>query len=369
MSRIRTMKKILIVEDEVRIREDIKVALELNNYDPITAANGLEASDLAKEHIPSLIISDIMMPKLNGYELLEDLQKNDETASIPFLFLSAKIDKKDIRKGMNLGADDYITKPFDIEDLIVAVETRLKKKEIAEKQFQKRFEELRSSIRSILPHEIRTPLNAILGFTDFILKNPDNSLENIEDMLSRVYSSAKRLNTLFENYLIYANLEIIATNETEIEKLTENKTFFVKNLIFDIAMYKAEIHKRKGDLVLDLQDENIKISTEFFVKAMEELIDNAFKFSEHSTDVIIRSHTDGEYYVIDIIDYGRGFTKQQLESLGAYVQFDRKLYEQQGSGIGLTISKRIAELHKGTLDIYPNEGKTAIRVKFLIDDQ
>lgn len=363
------MKKILIVEDETRIREDIKVALEMNNYDPLVADNGLDAIEIAKEHLPSLIISDIMMPKLNGYELLATLQKIDETASIPFLFLSAKIDKHDIRKGMNLGADDYITKPFDIDDLIVAVEARLKKKEMAEKQFQKKFEELRSSIRSILPHEIRTPLNAILGFTDFILKNPDNSLQNIEDMLSRVYSSAKRLNTLFENYLIYANLEIIATNENEIEKLTENKTIFVKNILFDIAMYKAEIHKRKRDLVLDLEDQNLKISNEFFVKAMEELIDNAFKFSEYSDEVIINSWTQDDLYVIDIIDHGRGFTPKQLEALGAYIQFDRKLYEQQGSGIGLTIAKRIAELHKGSLHIFSQKKETKVRISFMIDDQ
>ncbi len=361
------MKKILIVEDEQRIREDIALSLGMNNYETFEAENGIEAIKIAQDNLPSLIISDIMMPKMNGYELLLTLQQDELTASIPFLFLSAKTDRSDVRKGMNLGADDYITKPFDIEDLMVAVEARLKKRELAEKQYQKRFEELRSSIRSILPHEIRTPLNAIMGFTDFILKNPDNSFENIEEMLSRVYASAKRLNTLFENYLIYANLEIMATNQTETEKLIESKTFFVKNIIYDIAMYKAEVFKRKGDLEIELVDAAIKVSNEFFVKSLEELIDNAFKFSQVNSYVIIKSRIEEQYYVIDIKDQGRGFSDEQLSSLGAYIQFDRKIYENQGSGIGLTISKRIADLHQGYLDIIPHDSGTTVRLKFLLD--
>jgi len=361
------MKKILIVEDDDRIREDITFSLSLNNYETIEAANGFDAIELAKNHIPSLIISDIMMPRMDGYELLLTLQQEEKTASIPFLFLSAKTDKSDVRKGMNLGADDYITKPFDLEELIVAVETRLKKREIAEKQYQQRFEDLRSSIRSILPHEIRTPLNAILGFTDFMLKNPNNNLDNLEDMLSRVYSSAKRLNSLFENYMIYANLEIIATNQEEIEKLIESKTYFVKNIIFDIAMYKADLYKRKGDLDIQLVDGNLRVANEFFVKSLEELIDNAFKFSEMNSVVSITTKTDARYYIIEIADHGNGFSPEQLKSLGAYVQFDRKLYEQQGSGIGLTIAKRIVELHQGKFDIIPRKDGTTLILKFLLD--
>jgi two-component system sensor histidine kinase/response regulator len=361
------MKKILVVEDDDRIREDIAFSLSLNNYDTLEASNGFDAIELAKNHLPSLIISDIMMPKMDGYELLLSLQQEEKTASIPFLFLSAKTDKSDIRKGMNLGADDYITKPFDLEDLVVAVETRLKKKEMAEKQYQQRFEDLRSSIRSILPHEIRTPLNAILGFTDFMLKNPNSNLDNLEDMLSRVYSSAKRLNILFENYMVYANLEIIATNQEEIEKLTESKTYFVKNIIFDIAMYKADLYKRKGDLDIQLVDGNLRVANEFFVKSLEELIDNAFKFSDINSSVSINSYTDTKYYTIEIADHGIGFTPEQIKSLGAYVQFDRKIYEQQGSGIGLTITKRIADLHQGKLEIIPREDGTTVILNFLLE--
>jgi len=361
------MKTILVVEDDNIIREDIAFSLSLNNYETIEAANGFEAVDLAKIHLPSLIISDIMMPKMDGYELLRALQQEEKTASIPFLFLSARTDKSDVRKGMNLGADDYITKPFDLEDLVVAVEARLKKREIAERHYQQRFEDLRSSIRSILPHEIRTPLNAILGFTDFILKNPSNNLENIEEMLSRVYSSAKKLNRLFENYLIYANLEIIATNQDEIDKLIESKTYFVKHIIFDIAMYKAELYKRKGDLEIHLVDGNVKVANEFFVKSIEELIDNAFKFSEQKTNVIINSYIETQFYVIEIVDYGCGFSSEQIKSIGDYVQFDRKLYDHQESGIGLTIIKRIADLHKGQLEITPMKDGSSVSLKFLLD--
>ena len=164
---------ILVVEDEDIIRNDIMTSLLLSDYQVFEARNGKEALEKIKLHLPDLIISDIMMPVLDGYSLLTELQKDPETASIPFLFLSAKTDRNDLRTGMNLGADDYITKPFDIQELILAVKSRLKKHKMSEQAHQQKFEELRSSIRNMLPYEIRTPLNAILGFTDFLLKSQE----------------------------------------------------------------------------------------------------------------------------------------------------------------------------------------------------
>lgn len=121
------MKKILLIEDNVDMRDNIAELLELSGYEMKTANNGKEGVQKAIEFIPDLIICDIMMPELDGYEVLHILSNNPLTETIPFLFLSAKSEGKDMRKGMNLGADDYLTKPFEELDLLNAVETRLKR--------------------------------------------------------------------------------------------------------------------------------------------------------------------------------------------------------------------------------------------------
>jgi CRP-like cAMP-binding protein/CheY-like chemotaxis protein len=130
-------KKILLIEDNAEMRENTAEILELANYKVITASNGKEGVHLAQTEIPDLIISDIMMPELDGYGVLHLLSKNPETASIPFIFLTAKAEKSDYRKGMGLGADDYLTKPFDDMELLNAVETRLNKAERLKAQFTK----------------------------------------------------------------------------------------------------------------------------------------------------------------------------------------------------------------------------------------
>lgn len=121
------MKKVLVIEDNHDMRENIAEILELDGYDVLQAGDGKAGVRHAKAHHPDLIICDIMMPELDGYGVLHILSRNPETASIPFMFLTAKADKSDIRKGMNLGADDYLTKPFEDTELLGAVESRLKK--------------------------------------------------------------------------------------------------------------------------------------------------------------------------------------------------------------------------------------------------
>jgi DNA-binding response OmpR family regulator len=130
------MKTILIIEDNPEIRENTSEILTLAGYKVITAENGKVGVDLATQNSPDLIICDIMMPELDGYGVLHILSKKETTASIPFIFMTAKTEKSDIRKGMELGADDYLTKPFDDTELLNAIETRLRKHEIRSKEYQ-----------------------------------------------------------------------------------------------------------------------------------------------------------------------------------------------------------------------------------------
>lgn len=136
------MKKILLIEDNNEMRENTAEILELANYQVITAVNGRSGVEKATKEVPDIIICDIMMPDLDGYGVLYLLSKNLETAGIPFIFLTAKAEKADMRKGMSMGADDYLTKPFEEMELLNAIEARLKKNEVFRKEFSKNLDGL-----------------------------------------------------------------------------------------------------------------------------------------------------------------------------------------------------------------------------------
>ncbi len=121
------MKKILVIEDMPDVRENIQEILEISGFQVVVAADGAEGVDKALDERPDLILCDVMMPRLDGFTVLNILSKRPETSDIPFVFLTAKTEKEDLRKGMDLGADDYLTKPFTVEELLKVIETRLKK--------------------------------------------------------------------------------------------------------------------------------------------------------------------------------------------------------------------------------------------------
>jgi CRP-like cAMP-binding protein len=147
-------KKILLIEDNEAMRENIAEILSLAHYTVVTAVNGKEGVSLAETEKPDLIICDIMMPELDGYGVLHMLSRNSETASIPFIFLTAKAERSDLRKGMEMGADDYLTKPFDDLELLNAVESRLKKNDILKKEFSKSLEGLQDFISDVRGSEV-----------------------------------------------------------------------------------------------------------------------------------------------------------------------------------------------------------------------
>ncbi len=146
------MKKILVIEDMTDVRENIQELLEISGYNVVTAADGAEGVDKALDERPNLILCDVMMPRLDGFTVLNILSKRPETSDIPFVFLTAKTEKEDFRKGMELGADDYLTKPFTVEELLKVIETRLRKTERL-KRFNKTDEGLSAFINEAKGYE------------------------------------------------------------------------------------------------------------------------------------------------------------------------------------------------------------------------
>src|ERR1051325_11712119 len=159
------MKKILVIEDEAETRDNLVLMLEMEGYKPFSAPNGQTGVELARKEIPDVILCDVSMPKLDGYGVLEALRANAQTVSIPFIFLTAKGDKKDLRTGMNLGADDYLTKPASAEEVLSAINARLDRHNEKEQAAMAKVE-LKPNFGSAKPLEALglTPREAEIGF-------------------------------------------------------------------------------------------------------------------------------------------------------------------------------------------------------------
>lgn len=341
--------KILVIEDEGAIRANIEEILMLSNYDPIVAPDGLRGLQLAEQTQPDLILCDVMMPELDGHGVLQSLRQKDATAGIPFIFLTAKADRRDLRQGMEAGADDYLTKPFTADELLRAVSTQLTKQAISEDQTQSRIGQFRDAIKHALPHELNTPLNGILCSTDLLLNDRDE-LEDSEivELLEFIRTSAKRLHHLTQNALLYLDLELQSRTGT-LPIGNSSEVCRVDEIVQYSAQEVARRWNRTPDLHIALQKCEIGISVQYMEKIAIELIDNAFKFSEQSKPVQVIGHVKNDRYYLEVIDQGRGMNTQQVKALGAYVQFERSTYEQQGIGLGLIIAKRLIEWFGGQL--------------------
>ncbi|AFY41432.1 response regulator [Nostoc sp. PCC 7107] len=358
------MNKILVIEDDLNVRQNLIDLLYAENFNVITAENGYFGLQLAQTEIPDLIICDVMMPELDGYEVLKELRQNPKTAIIPFIFLTAKSEKTDFRKGMDLGADDYIVKPFSRSELLAAITCRLEKQTVIYQQTQEKLEKLRTSITLSLPHELRTPLNGILGFSQILME--ESALldaESIKEMAEFIHQSSQRLFHLIQKFLLYAELEIIATDPQRVQEIQNQSTEFPTPDLTNLMMKKAKNADREDDIQLDLSPCNIKIAAKKITKIAEELLDNALKFSPSGTPIKITARATNNTFSLSFSDRGRGMSREQIAELGAYRQFERKLHEQQGSGLGLIIAKKLVELHGGTLKIESRpQDKTVVTV-------
>src|SRR5436309_4028454 len=305
-------KKVLVIDDTAEIRMIISESLNLYGFTTLVAEDGMSGIQVAREQHPDLIICDINMPNLDGYGTLTALRENESTATIPFIFLSGAADKLDVRRGMELGADDYLTKPFTHKELMAAVNTRLEKQAEFQRHSDKKLDELRGNITLALPHELRTPLNGIMGLASLMIDDyaslpPEEVLESAR----YIHESALRLHRLIENFLVFSQLELMASESKKIGISTVAAPVAVKAIIYNLARSLAAKHKREADLVLELTEASLRVPAENLNKIVEELVDNAFKFSEKGTPVRVATETVNQNFQLTIQDQGRGMGAEQ----------------------------------------------------------
>ena len=361
------MQKILIIEDQPDVRENIEAILELEDYETLIAENGEMGIEMAENYHPDLILCDVMMPKLDGFGVVQALRQNPITSTIPLIFVTAKADRLSLRQGMDLGADDYLTKPFTLDELINSVKSRLSKQTLIQKDVDQELDKFRSNITRSLPHELLTPLNGILGMSDLLSNYYDTmDADEVQSCLADIKTSSERLHRLIQNFLLFAQLELFQSNpqqsqiwQNRLSKTTTNPVSIIEKITQNIAQQIG----RTDDLQLSLKEASVCISEEDLEKITEEIVDNAFKFSQKGSLVTVQNTLEDNKFILTVTNQGRGMSSEQIAQIGAYIQFERKLYEQQGSGLGLVIAKRMTKLYNGELEIQstPNE-KTIVSI-------
>ncbi len=356
-------EKILVVEDDVNLLAGIRDILELDEYDVVTAENGEEGLNVLNNDTtpPDLIVSDIMMPEMDGIEFLTSIRENHRFLTIPFIFLTAKGEKQDIQLGKKLGVDDYVVKPFNAEDLLVAVESRLNRHRTLNQVHAGEVTNIRDNILTILNHEFRTPLTFVVAYADMLddFSSDDNSgASDMVTFLQGVQSGAERLRRLIENFIVLVELETgTARNTFEFRKRpVEDVRPIFERAISATAKYHADDRPVELDIAADLPE--FVGDEEFLTIALTHLIDNAFKFSDPGKPIHAGCRIEGDEVRFWVQDFGRGMVAEEHSKIWqTFYQIDRQQHEDQGAGSGLAIVRGIAKLHSGCAEVSSTVGE------------
>lgn len=360
--------KILVIEDSRSLLNDVIDILNLEGFDTCQAENGKAGLEAVADYKPDLIICDVWMPIMDGYDVLSTLRADPATVNTPFIFLTASTSRKDVRHGMALGAADYLTKPFTAEELVNAVTTQLAKAASLEAALQDRMERLRHNIMLALPHELRTPLNTILGFSEILMTDTAHMDTNqVFDTAVHIHKAGQRLYRLVENYLIYTNLEVLDNDPERKKTFKQGYTRYPYAIVTQQSKEVSRTYGREYDLelIMKTMDQSVAIQDAHLSRIIHELVDNAFKFSHAGSIVRIGLEDNPEYLQISITDQGDGMSQAEIAAIDAYIQFKRDFREQQGVGLGLIIVKRMVELHGGSFAI-DSELDTSTTVTFTL---
>lgn len=356
---------VLLVEDDRDLLTGVCDLLTEAGYQVSCATNGIEALELLREAavLPDLIVSDIRMPEMDGYDLLMAVRGNPDWLSIPFIFLTAKGEKKDILDGKLRGADDYLPKPFEYQDLLVAVQSAINRhRELLALQ-ESRMEALKRRILTVLNHEFRTPLSFIVAYADLMASSP--YLEHSEELrqyINGILDGSERLTRLIDSFLLLAELESDYGRKTYEQRKTTIRN--LDNLVESAVQAARSCAARRGvKLVFNATPPIPPVQGDavYLRAAIGHLIDNAIKFSPPNKDacVTVEVWADEEHLTVAVRDQGAGIPlAAQKRLFEMFYQVNRDEYEQQGIGAGLAIVKHIADLHRGQIELEsaPGEG-------------
>lgn len=358
MDKLASEYKILIVDDVPTNVMLVQAILKKEGYTLLTCDSGVKALKIAQEKHPNLILLDIMMPEMDGYEVLQHLKSNPETNDIPVIIMSALSDMQSIVKGYQLGATEYVTKPFQREELIKRVAHRFELYSIKRiKQELENTIESRDTLYSVIAHDLRSPLGSLKMMNNDILMMVDKEKvgDEIYEMLHMMNKTSQEIFLLLDNLLKWAKNRL---NKQSIYKQQTD----INSIIDSTAEIYIPMAAQKNITILpkDMDKELMGVvDIDMLKTVVRNLISNAMKFSYEGGSIEIESKIDGDFVIISVKDNGKGIKKEDQEKLlkpnTHFTTYGTK--NEKGSGLGLMLCKDFVELHDGKLWFESEEGK------------
>jgi signal transduction histidine kinase len=361
-------KTILVVDDEPAIRLGLAATLKRQGYAVITAEDGNDGILKATQTLPDLILSDVMMPNMNGFELRRKLGTVPSLASIPFIFLTARTASEDRIAGIREGADDYVTKPFVIDELLARVEAVLRRvkterehgRELGKQDAQVELERFRKEILQNFRHEIRTPLGNIMMSLEMAVNHKFETQEEQTEFIRMALSSADRMEALVSDMILLADMD---QNEMHYIRQPIDPEF---HLMTPVQKRLQRYEHKELKFTSDVQiTDPILAPRREFAQMMVNLADNAFKFSPQGGEVTLRVRSIGN---------GGAFIEWEDQGPGIPVDLREKVFERfyqisqgdnrefQGLGVGLTIVQAISNSLGGTVRVMERGKGCCIRL-------
>lgn len=344
---------IFIAEDIPKNLQVLCNILRKESYRISAAGNGRQALNMIPEVRPDLILLDIMMPEINGFEVCEELQKDPKTKEIPIIFLTAKAETADIVRGLKAGAVDYITKPFNGAELLARVRTHLELKFAREEL--KELIATRDKFFSIIAHDLRNPLQFLVLSSDLLYNDYDSlDEESRKEYIRKFYNGTNRISALLENLLDWSRsqrgLIECKPEKMDVRMMAEENIDLLKT-----HAKSKDIHavSQVGPGIFAFADKNM-IRT-----VLRNLLSNAVKFTNTGGEVVIDASREGDYVEITVSDNGVGMTPEAIDGL---YRIDRSksavgTAQERGSGLGLILCKEFTEKNNGTIAVVSEPGK------------
>lgn len=353
---------LLIVDDTPANIDVLRDTLKPQGYKISVATNGEQALKISEKLLPDLILLDVMMPRMNGFEVCAHLKQNPLTVNIPIIFITAKTEPEDISKGFNVGGVDYISKPIRREEVCARVKTHLKLSYSTRK-----LKEVNSSLQEIneqknrfmgmVAHDLRTPLGAMLSFLDMIIQNEDSHLSDgdLDEIHKLMYAACQEMLSLVNDVLDISVVEKGSLNlDLQLAELSEIIEKRIK-----INRFKAEEKGMKLSTSCSGKV-NAYVDGNRLAQVIDNLLGNAIKFSPPGTTVDIDLKEKNNFAMISVKDEGPGLTEADVHKIftEAGKLSAKPTAGEKCTGLGLAIVKKIIEAHSGYLEVSnaPNKG-------------
>lgn len=358
---------ILVVDDNPLIVGVLTKILSSVGYRVLEATNGQQALQVLESNAVDVIVCDVMMPKMDGYELQQSLRSSDKLCHIPFVFLSALGDSIEVIKGKECGADDYLTKPFDAQALLAIIRGKLdssRKRKGAENQ---RYESYRKKVIHTLSHEFRTPLVAINTGAELLLEQQEAlDKQKALNLLEAIRRGGERLERLVNDFMVLQQIEGGVA-----KRVFDSRAVLcdINRVVEQVLEVRADSYRQEQGIVTFEQLKQavfVNIYEQQIHDVLDRLIMNGIKFSESDRSILVRIKLRKQEVGVEICDRGIGLDPNKInEALDPFGQIDRDRYEQQGGGMGLAIAARYALINNGRIEIRPRDGGGTIAVLIL----